>query len=63
MSQTKRQRETYTDLEDAYQFERGKYSEDKRSKITRVNRVYNLFNELSYAEKDQFIQLIKNQLI
>ena len=63
MAQTKQKRETYTDLEDAYQLERGKYQEDRRSKITRVNRVYNLFNELSYAEKDQFILLIKNQLI
>lgn len=68
MSATKRTKEivnmeTYTDLEQEFMFQRGKYQEDKRSKITRVNRVYNLFNELSYAEKDQFINLIKKEII
>lgn len=52
--------ETYSDLENEYMFQRGKYQEDRRSKITRVNRVYNLFNELSPIEKDNFINLLKN---
>lgn len=52
--------ETYSDLENKYMFQRGKYQEDRRSKITRVNRVYNLFNELSPIEKDNFINLLKN---
>jgi len=54
-------RKTYIDLEN--DFHRGKYQEDSRSKITRVARVYALFLELSAAEKDQFIQLIKPQLL
>ena len=46
--------------EEPYEFERGKYQESRKSKITRVNRLYNLFEELSHIEKINFINLIKN---
>ena len=48
--------EVYQDLE------RGSYQESRKSKITRVNRVYNLFNELSSIEQENFINLIKNKI-
>lgn len=49
---------------EAYQdFEQGSYQESKKSKITRVNRIYNLFNELSIIEQDKFINLIKHKMI
>ena len=46
--------EIYTDLE------RGPYMESKKSKITRVMRLYGLFSELSKVEKDNFINLLQN---
>lgn len=56
----KARRETYVDLETEAAFVRGPFMESRKSKITRVNRVFNLFNELSQIEKENFINLLKN---
>lgn len=52
--QESRENEVYTDLE------RGPYMESKKSKVTRVMRIYGLFSELSQVEKDNFINLLQN---
>ncbi len=63
MTRKSKEQEVYTDFEHIDAFLQGPYQESKRSKITRVNRVYNLFNALSTIEQDNFINLIKNRMI
>jgi len=60
MSASKRTRETYQDLEAEASFERGPYMESRKSKVTRVAKVYGLFQDLSKIEKENFINLLKN---
>lgn len=60
MSASKRTRETYQDLEEAAMIERGPYMESRKSKVTRVARIYGLFQNLSKLEKENFINLLKN---
>jgi hypothetical protein len=59
MAISKRKWET-TMQEDPSEFQRGKFQEDRRSKITRVNRLINLYRELSDIERRNFINYIQN---
>lgn len=59
MSAMKRKWES-TIQEEPREFEQGKYQESRKSKITRVNKLYTGFLDLSEIEKINFINLIKN---